>query len=265
MGMSLCPGYVPLTGNRTPALGRTEEPRQLSHSSQALGPRIGRLGACRGDQRSPLCALRSPSLRPAPSWVVATAACPPLAPLGAPPRVQSFPRQATAHGGRRCPSSSCSASQLFAFVSLGSTECFLATAVAQVAARPSTGPGYARPCARDPRLPGGGGLGALLSAFHAADTSSLPFGGPRAIDHFFRDIPAVLRLAGAHARGGCVVRSRWALTALSRARIVATGARRGRGKARSPRPAPQRAAVPRPRGSASPRPALLSLLHSSPS
>ncbi|EPQ04936.1 Olfactory receptor 10AG1 [Myotis brandtii] len=127
------------------------------------------------------------------------------------------------------------ASQLFAFVSLGSTECFLITSMAYdrclaiyrplvygVAMRP-------RICVSLVAVAWGSGL--LFSTFHTANTFSLPFCGPRVIDHFFCDIPPVMRLACAHADAheasgfavsGCVIMSCFALTVLSYVRILAT-------------------------------------------
>lgn len=78
------------------------------------------------------------------------------------------------------------------------------------------------------------GSGLLFSAFHTANTFSLPFCGSHVIDHFFCDIPPVMRLAcanaGAHeaagfAVSGCVIMSCFALTVLSYLRILATVAR----------------------------------------
>lgn len=128
--------------------------------------------------------------------------------------------------------------QLFAFVSFGSTECFLITSMAYdrclaiyqplaygVAMRPGT-------CVSLVAVAWSSGL--LFSAFHTANTFTLPFCGPRVMDHFFCDIPAVLRLACAHAEAhevaglaasGCVIMSCFALTVLSYVRILATVAR----------------------------------------
>ncbi|XP_057575686.1 olfactory receptor 12-like [Hippopotamus amphibius kiboko] len=126
------------------------------------------------------------------------------------------------------------ASQLFAFVCLGSTECFLITSMAYdrcLAVYRPLAYGAAmspRTCASLVAVAWASGL--LYSAFHTANTFSLPFCGPNVIDHFFCDIPPLMRLAcadtGVHeaagfAASGCII-SCFALTVLSYVRILAT-------------------------------------------
>ncbi|KAG8510154.1 Olfactory receptor 5V1 [Galemys pyrenaicus] len=141
---------------------------------------------------------------------------------------------ATALGSRAISLPAC-ASQLFAFVCLGSTECFLITSMAYdrclaiyqpllygVAMSPQT-------CVSLVAAAWASGL--LFSAFHTANTFSLPFCGPNVVDHFFCDIPPLMRLACANAdaheaagfaASGCIIMSCFALTVLSYVRILAT-------------------------------------------
>ncbi|XP_024426286.2 olfactory receptor 10AG1 [Desmodus rotundus] len=127
------------------------------------------------------------------------------------------------------------ASQLFAFVSLGSTECFLITSMAYDRCLAIYRPlvyGVAmsrRACVSLVAVAWVGGL--LFSTFHTANTFSLPFCDPLVIDHFFCDIPPIMRLACANedaheaagfAVSGCVIMSCFALTVLSYVRILAT-------------------------------------------
>ncbi|XP_005664966.1 olfactory receptor 10C1-like [Sus scrofa] len=127
------------------------------------------------------------------------------------------------------------ASQLFAFICLGSTECFLITCMAYdrclaiyrpLVYRAAMSP---RTCVSLVVVAWGSGL--LYSAFHTANTFSLPFCGPNVIDHFFCDILPLMRLACAGARAhaaaglaasGCVIISCFGLTVLSYVRILAT-------------------------------------------
>jgi olfactory receptor len=71
----------------------------------------------------------------------------------------------------------------------------------------------------------------LFSAFHTANTFSLPFCGPNMTDHFFCDIPPLMRLACTNTQAheaagfvasGCVVITCFLLTLLSYIHIVAT-------------------------------------------
>ncbi|XP_003406694.1 olfactory receptor 5AP2-like [Loxodonta africana] len=140
------------------------------------------------------------------------------------------------------------ASQLFAFVCFGSVECFLITSMAydrclaiyrpllyRAAMSPQT-------CVSLVVVACSSGL--VYSAFHTANTFSLPFCGPNVIDHFFCDIPPVMHLAcastDAHeatgfAVSGCVIMSCFTLTILSYICILATVVQirsaAGRGKA----------------------------------
>uniref|UniRef100_H0XQX3 Olfactory receptor n=1 Tax=Otolemur garnettii TaxID=30611 RepID=H0XQX3_OTOGA len=120
------------------------------------------------------------------------------------------------------------ASQLFAFVCFGSTECFLITSMAYdrclaiyrpllygTAMNPQT-------CVSLVAVAWGSGL--IFSTFHTANTFSLSFCGPSVIDHFFCDISPLMRLAcvdvDAHeaagfAASGCIIMSCFALTILS--------------------------------------------------
>lgn len=127
------------------------------------------------------------------------------------------------------------AAQLFAFVCLGSTECFLITSMAYDRCLAIYRPLMygaamsARACVCLVAVAWASGI--LFSAFHTANTFSLQFCGPNVIDHFFCDISPLMRLAcaGADAHeamgfvaSGCVIMSCFALTVLSYARILAT-------------------------------------------
>ncbi|XP_004456054.1 olfactory receptor 5T2-like [Dasypus novemcinctus] len=76
--------------------------------------------------------------------------------------------------------------------------------------------------------------GALYSAFHTANTFSLPFCGPNVVEHFFCDIPPVMRLSCTDfhtneevgfAVSSCIGMSSFALTIVSYACIISTIAR----------------------------------------
>ncbi|XP_006903030.1 PREDICTED: putative olfactory receptor 2W6-like [Elephantulus edwardii] len=125
--------------------------------------------------------------------------------------------------------------QLFAFICLGSTECFLLTAMAYdrclAIYRPLEYGAVMSPetCASLVAVAWASGL--LFATFHAANTFSLPFCGPNVIEHFFCDIGALVRLACADtvvhedagfAVSGCILMSCLALTVLSYVRISAT-------------------------------------------
>ncbi|CAD7692083.1 unnamed protein product [Nyctereutes procyonoides] len=86
--------------------------------------------------------------------------------------------------------------QLFAFVCFGSTECFLITCMAfdrclaiyrALVYREAMSLGT---CISLVSVAWGSGL--VFSAFHTANTFSLPFCGPNVIDHFFCDIPLLM-------------------------------------------------------------------------
>ncbi|XP_048080071.1 olfactory receptor 12-like [Ursus arctos] len=127
------------------------------------------------------------------------------------------------------------ASQLFAFVCLGSTECFLITSMAfdrcLAIYRPLVYRAAMSPETCVSLVLAAWGSGLVFSAFHTANTFSLPFCGPNVIDHFFCDIPPLMRLACANADdheaagfvvSGCVIMSCFGLTVLSYVRILAT-------------------------------------------
>ncbi|ELV11482.1 olfactory receptor 10C1 [Tupaia chinensis] len=125
--------------------------------------------------------------------------------------------------------------QLFAFVCFGSTECFLITSMAYdrclaiyrpLAYRESMSP---QTCVSLVAVAWGSGL--LFSAFHTANTFSLPFCGPNTIEHFFCDIPPLMHLAcakvDAHeaasfAASSCIIMSCFALTVISYVRVLVT-------------------------------------------
>ncbi|XP_012980390.2 olfactory receptor 2B6-like [Mesocricetus auratus] len=129
-------------------------------------------------------------------------------------------------------------SQLFAFVCFGSLECFLITSMAfdrcLAIYRPLVYGATmdAQTCVSLVAVAWVSGL--LFSAFHTANTFSLPFCGPGVIDHFFCDIPPLMHLACGDSAGreavgfavsGCIIMTCFALTCLSYALIVRTVAR----------------------------------------
>ncbi|XP_004420540.1 PREDICTED: olfactory receptor 2G3-like [Ceratotherium simum simum] len=128
--------------------------------------------------------------------------------------------------------------QLYTFITLATTECFLLTAMA-----------YDRCLAINRSLLYGAMMsqklcselvvmawvsGAIYSAFHTLNTFSLHFCGPNVIEHFFCDIPPVMRLSCTDyhlnekvgfAVSSCIVMSSFALTALSYVWIISMIAR----------------------------------------
>ncbi|KAI5169950.1 Olfactory Receptor 10A7 [Manis pentadactyla] len=118
--------------------------------------------------------------------------------------------------------------QVYVFIALASTECFLLTAMA-----------YDRCTAIYQPLVYGALMtqklcselvavawlsGAMYSAFHTLNTFSLPFCGPNVIEHFFRDIPPIMRLSCTDyhlseevgfAVSSCIVMSSFALQIIS--------------------------------------------------
>ncbi|XP_007652771.1 olfactory receptor 5AR1 isoform X1, partial [Cricetulus griseus] len=130
------------------------------------------------------------------------------------------------------------ASQLFAFVCFGSLECFLITSMAfdrcLAIYRPLV---YgvtmnSQTCVSLVVVAWVSGL--LFSTFHTVNTFSLSFCGPNTIDHFFCDIPPLMRLACGDTAGheavgfavsGCAIMTCFALTCLSYVLIVYTVAR----------------------------------------
>ncbi|XP_062950781.1 olfactory receptor 5A2-like [Cynocephalus volans] len=125
--------------------------------------------------------------------------------------------------------------QLYLFFALAATECFLLTAMA-----------YDRCMAIYRPLLYGVSMnkkvcwelvssawicGALYSILHTINTFSLPFCGPNVIDHFFCDIPAVMRLSCAdyHANeelsfiySSCIIMGAFALTLISYMCVIST-------------------------------------------
>ncbi|XP_049478219.1 olfactory receptor 5V1-like [Panthera uncia] len=141
---------------------------------------------------------------------------------------------ATMLGSREISLCAC-ASQLFAFVCLGSTECFLITSMAfdrcLAIYKPLVYTAIMSPQTCVSLVAVAWGSGLLFSAFHTANTFSLPFCGPNVIEHFFCDISPLMRLACANAdaheaagstASGCIIMSCFALTVLSYVCIVAT-------------------------------------------
>uniref|UniRef100_A0A286Y3U7 G-protein coupled receptors family 1 profile domain-containing protein n=1 Tax=Cavia porcellus TaxID=10141 RepID=A0A286Y3U7_CAVPO len=115
--------------------------------------------------------------------------------------------------------------QLYVFITLSSTESFLLTAMAYdlclAILKPLGFPLNWSPMAWV--------SGAIFSAFHTFNTFSLPFCRPNLVEHFFCDIPSIMRLACADyhlneevgfAVSICVVMSSFALTVLSYTWIV---------------------------------------------
>ncbi|XP_069890180.1 olfactory receptor 2G3-like [Dipodomys merriami] len=73
--------------------------------------------------------------------------------------------------------------------------------------------------------------GAIYSVFHTVNTFSLPFCGPNVVEHFFCDIPPVMRLSCTDyhhneqvgfAVSSCIIMSSFALTLLSYVFIIST-------------------------------------------
>ncbi|KAL1780206.1 olfactory receptor 1019-like [Sigmodon hispidus] len=125
--------------------------------------------------------------------------------------------------------------QLYAFVTLASTECFLLTAMAYdrflAILRPLLyGTIMSQKCCAE-LVVTAWVSGAIYSAFHTFNTFSLPYCGPNVVEHFFCDIPPLMRLSCADyhlneevgfAVGSCTVMSSFALRVLSYAGIVST-------------------------------------------
>ncbi|KAG3265174.1 olfactory receptor 14I1-like [Ictidomys tridecemlineatus] len=125
--------------------------------------------------------------------------------------------------------------QLYMFFTLASAECFLLTAMAYdrcvAIYRPllyGTIMSHGR-CWALVVLAWVGGT--LYSAFHTVNTFSVLFCGPKVVEHFFCDIPALMRLSCAifhpreevgFAMSSCIVLSSFALKVLSYIRILST-------------------------------------------
>ncbi|XP_054980737.1 olfactory receptor 1019-like [Sorex araneus] len=140
-------------------------------------------------------------------------------------------------GSERISLAECVA-QLFLFVTLCASECFLLTAMAYdrcVAIQRPLHYGVLMGRRRCVLLVLVAWLaGALYAAFHTNNTLSLPFCGPNIIEHFFCDSSPVMRLSCVDPRsheevgfvvGGCVILSAFALTVLSYVLILSTIAR----------------------------------------
>ncbi|XP_008824640.1 olfactory receptor 5V1-like [Nannospalax galili] len=138
--------------------------------------------------------------------------------------------------------------QLYIFFTLACTECFLLTAMAYDRCLAILRPllyGVIMNQRRCSELVAAAWVsGAIYSAFHTFNTFSLPYCGPNVIEHFFCDIPPVMRLSCTDyhvneevgfAVGSCILMSSFALTVLSYVGIVSTVVRipsvEGRGKA----------------------------------
>ncbi|XP_005414330.1 PREDICTED: olfactory receptor 9G4-like [Chinchilla lanigera] len=123
--------------------------------------------------------------------------------------------------------------QLFLFVTLCASECFLLTSMAYDRCMAIHRPLFysvimsRKLCSE---LVAVAWLsGALYAIFHTANTFTLPFCGPNVIDHFFCDSAPIMRLSCSDARthkevgfavGGCVILGACALTVLSYVCIV---------------------------------------------
>ncbi|XP_037356799.1 olfactory receptor 1044-like [Talpa occidentalis] len=125
--------------------------------------------------------------------------------------------------------------QLFLFVTLCASECFLLTSMAYDRCLAIHRPLLYRALMSRKlcvELVAGAWVGgALYAVFHTANTFSLPFCGPNVIDHFFCDSSPIMRLACADphtneevgfAVGGCVILGAFALTLVSYALIIST-------------------------------------------
>ncbi|XP_004611653.2 olfactory receptor 1019-like [Sorex araneus] len=140
-------------------------------------------------------------------------------------------------GSERISFAECMA-QLFLFVTLCASECFLLTAMAYdrcVAIQRPLHYGVLMGRRRCVLLVLVAWLaGVLYAAFHTNNTFSLPFCGPNIIEHFFCDIPPIMRLSctdyHTHEVLGyilsiCIILSAFALTVLSYVLILSTIAR----------------------------------------
>ncbi|XP_004456248.2 olfactory receptor 5AP2-like [Dasypus novemcinctus] len=125
--------------------------------------------------------------------------------------------------------------QLYLFFTMAATECFLLTAMAydrcMAIYRPLF---YGVIMSRSlcwELVSTAWILGALYSIFHAINTFSLPFCGPNVIDHFFCDIPPVMRLSCADYQvneelifiySSCIILGAFGLTLVSYICIIST-------------------------------------------
>ena len=127
------------------------------------------------------------------------------------------------------------AAQLYIFLTFSSSECFLLTAMAYdrclAILRPLLyGTIMSQKYCSALVVTAWVG-GAIYSAFHTFNTFSLPYCGPNVIDHFFCDMPPVMRLSCTDyhlteevgfAVSSCIVMSSFVLTVVSYIGIVAT-------------------------------------------
>ncbi|XP_070426062.1 olfactory receptor 5AP2-like [Equus przewalskii] len=125
--------------------------------------------------------------------------------------------------------------QLYSFFTLAATECFLLTTMAydrcMAIYRPLVyGVTMSRKLCWE-LVSTAWICGALYSIFHAINTFSLPFCGPNVIDHFFCDIPPVMRLSCVDYHTNeevsfiytsCIILGACVLTLLSYLRIIST-------------------------------------------
>ncbi|XP_057632518.1 olfactory receptor 1019-like [Chionomys nivalis] len=125
--------------------------------------------------------------------------------------------------------------QLYMFVTLCATECFLLTAMAYdrflAILRPLLyGTIMSHKCCAE-LVVTAWVSGVIYSAFHTFNTFSLPYCGPNVVEHFFCDIPPVMRLSCTDyhlnedigfAVSSCIIMSAFALTVLSYVGIVST-------------------------------------------
>ncbi|KAM4860915.1 olfactory receptor 10A7-like [Thomomys bottae] len=125
--------------------------------------------------------------------------------------------------------------QLYAFFTLGATECFLLTAMAYDRCLAILRPlfyGTIMNQKHCTELVVTAWLsGAIFSAFHTVNTFSLPFCGPNLVENFFCDIPPVMRLSCTDyhhneqvgfAVNSCIIMSSFTLTLLSYVFIIST-------------------------------------------
>ncbi|XP_004479550.1 olfactory receptor 5AR1-like [Dasypus novemcinctus] len=125
--------------------------------------------------------------------------------------------------------------QLYMFLTFCSTECFLLTAMAYdrclAIYRPLLYTSMMSHKLCSELVIMAWVAGAIYSAFHTANTFSLPFCGPNIVEHFFCDIPPVMRLSCTDyhineevgfAVSSCIIMSSFALTIVSYACIIST-------------------------------------------
>lgn len=127
------------------------------------------------------------------------------------------------------------AAQLYIFITLSATECFLLTAMAYdrclAILRPLLYGTIMSQKFCSELVATAWVSGATYSAFHTFNTFSLPYCGANVVEHFFCDIPPVMRLSCTDyhlnekvgfAVSSCIVMSSFVLTVLSYVGIVST-------------------------------------------